>query len=143
MSLNHRHCTTAGPRLLVVVSLIFSVAPRQLMANVIPSASPGSALAVDLFLTADSAWYPGYAVTVSVSTDPALPETAYQFLWDDTIIQPWSTSPSYRWVLPEAIGEHRLTVQVRTLDGAIQEATQTVYVYRRPIVPSNDDPSAD
>jgi hypothetical protein len=77
------------------------------------------------------------------SADPAVPGTVYQFLWDETIIQPWSAAVSCPWVLPQAIGPHRITLQLRLPNGTIQETTQTLYVYRRPVEPSNDDPSAD
>lgn len=143
MTLSHRYATTATPWALLLLSLAIGLAPRLALADDEPSAPASSSIAGHLSLTPAPPRYPGDAVTMRASADPAAPGMAYQFLWDEAIIQPWSASPTCRWVLPEAIGEHRLTVQVRMLDGAIQEATKTVYIYRRPIVPSDDDPTPD
>lgn len=106
---NRRRSTTAGPRALLVVGLALGLAPGLTLADHENSAPPSLSIVAQLSLAPASPRYPGDAVTMLASADPAVPGVAYQFLWD----------------------------------GAIQETTQTLYVYRRPVEPSDDDPSAD
>jgi len=126
MPLSHRYSTTANPWApLLLLGLAIGLAPRLALADSEPSAPASSSIAVHLSLTPAPPRYPGDAVTMIASADPAVPGVAYQFLWDDSIIQPWSAAMSCPWVLPEAIGPHRVTIQFRLPDGAIQETTQT------------------
>jgi len=132
-------------RLARLVAVLLLTAPLLLGAARAPAASRTSApVTLLIALEPDHPVYAGDTLTVSASLigpDPS--PVTYQFLWDGAIIQPWDEAASCRLELPDAVGDHRLTVQVRAPAGTIQEAVQTVYVYRKPVDPSDYDPSAD
>lgn len=88
--------------------------------------------------------YPGDPLTIfAVLQDPDTSEVEYQFLVDDAVMQSWSPSASCQWVpVLQDIGEHQLEVQVRNRNGMMSQQG-SIYIYRRPVVPSDYDPSAD
>lgn len=86
--------------------------------------------------------YPGDPLTISaVLQDPDVSEAEYQFLVDDTIIQSWGPSGLARWVPTiKDIGRHELEVRVRSPAGTLS-GHQSIYIYRRPVLPSDYDSS--
>lgn len=88
--------------------------------------------------------YPGNPLTISaVLQKPDASEAEYQFLVDHAVIQSWSPLASCQWVpVLQDIGKHQVEVQVRSRNGMTSQQ-ESIYIYRRPVVPSDYDPSAD
>lgn len=137
----HQSYSITAAIIVVVFLLVLLVVVGRTAAGSSRS-SPSHTPMVELSVNPSPPLYSGDIVTLSASTDPAAPESRYQFRWELGVLQPWSEASSCRWVLPDATGEHRVTVEVHLPDGTTVDTTKTVYIYRRPVAPSDHDPSA-